>query len=303
MAFLLDSLGISVLERGWLSSNTIIICDDRSAWVVDTGYSAHAAQTVELVKHAIGRRNLVGILNTHLHSDHCGGNAALKESFPGAEILIPPGLSDAVSAWDTVALTYQPTGQHCPQFLHQGLLQPGAEIALGRFSWEIHSAPGHDPHAVVLYERQNGILISGDALWENGFGVVFPELEGVSAFDEVKATLDMVERLAPHLVIPGHGRPFEDVSGSMMRARNRLHQFQSEPKKHAEYAAKVLVKFHLLEKQRITLSELEHWYRSTPYFALVGRHQPNLDLGLDQLLNKLVQSAAARVDGQWVVDL
>jgi hypothetical protein len=33
------------------------------------------------------------------------------------------------------------------------------------------------------------VLISADALWENGFGVVFPELEGDDAFAIVAATL------------------------------------------------------------------------------------------------------------------
>jgi hypothetical protein len=35
----------------------------------------------------------------------------------------------------------------------------------------------------VLFEPQ-GASISADALWENGFGVVFPELEGADAFEK-----------------------------------------------------------------------------------------------------------------------
>jgi glyoxylase-like metal-dependent hydrolase (beta-lactamase superfamily II) len=44
---------------------------------------------------------------------------------------------------------------------------------------------GHDPHSVILFEPVSRVLISADALWERGFGVIFPELEGVEAFDEV----------------------------------------------------------------------------------------------------------------------
>jgi hypothetical protein len=40
------------------------------------------------------------------------------------------------------------------------------------------------------------VLVSADALWERGFGVVFPELDGVDAFDEVSATLDLIAALA-----------------------------------------------------------------------------------------------------------
>ena len=34
---------------------------------------------------------------------------------------------------------------------------------------------GHDPHSVILFEPQDRILISADALWEAGFGVIFPD--------------------------------------------------------------------------------------------------------------------------------
>jgi glyoxylase-like metal-dependent hydrolase (beta-lactamase superfamily II) len=40
------------------------------------------------------------------------------------------------------------------------------------------AAPGHDPHMVMLFNRERGILISADALWEHGFGAIFPEIEG-----------------------------------------------------------------------------------------------------------------------------
>ena len=88
--------------------------------------------------------------------------------------------------WDPVALTYVPTGQQCPRFQDStALLEPGSELSLGDRHWQVHAAPGHDPHSVILFEPQSRTLISADALWENGFGVVFQELEGEQAFDEV----------------------------------------------------------------------------------------------------------------------
>ena len=75
-------------------------------------------------------------------------------------------------------------------------------LTLANLTWQVHAAPGHDPHSVVLFQPDHRLLISADALWENGFGVVFPELDGEDAFDEVGATLDLIERLAPLTVIP-----------------------------------------------------------------------------------------------------
>ncbi len=89
-----------VFERGWLSSNNVLLYDDEhTATLVDTGYVSHRAQTLALVQSALGGRKLARIFNTHLHSDHCGGNAHLQRA-TGARIAIPPGHSDAVARWD-----------------------------------------------------------------------------------------------------------------------------------------------------------------------------------------------------------
>ena len=69
-----------VLERGWLSANNILFFDGDDATLVDSGYVTHAEQTVDLVGHALDGRKLKRLINTHSHSDHIGGNAALKES-------------------------------------------------------------------------------------------------------------------------------------------------------------------------------------------------------------------------------
>ena len=56
-------------------------------------------------------------------------------------------------------------------------------------------APGHDPHAVMFFAPGDGILISGDALWEDGFGVVFPALFGdLRAFAQTRSTLEAQQR-------------------------------------------------------------------------------------------------------------
>ena len=174
---------ITVLERGWLSSNNILIQGDRGAALIDSGYCSHAAQTLALVRSSLQGQPLTLLLNTHLHSDHCGGNAALQAAYAELRTLIPPGLAAHVSQWNPDALSYTPTGQSCPQFRFDALLQPGTELPLGDLLWQIHAAPGHDPHSVILFEPVSRTLVSADALWESGFGVVFPELDGDNAFD------------------------------------------------------------------------------------------------------------------------
>ena len=307
MSLILSALPpeITVFERGWLSSNNVLFAGAEGAALVDTGYCSHAPQTLALVQEALGENPLTRILNTHLHSDHCGGNAALQQAWPGVETFIPPGQAEHVRHWDAYALSYTPTGQECPPFRCDGLLEPGAEVQLGGKAWQVHAAPGHDPHSIVLFEPEARILISADALWENGFGVVFPELDGIAAFDEVAATLDVIERLAPALVIPGHGPIFADAPRALDAARKRLAGFVQEPLKHALYAAKVLLKYKLLEWQTIEQQALEAWAHATPYFGELHRRHfadQNETEWLDGLVDALVRSKAARREGTRLVN-
>ena len=176
-----------MFQRGWLSSNNVLVTGAKGpSALVDSGYCSHAPQTLALLESALAGRSLELLLNTHLHSDHCGGNASIKARYPQVSIRIPPGQADAVTSWDREALTYAPTGQECPQFSFDALLIPGTKMQIGDWTWEVHGAKGHDPHSVILFPPDHSILISADALWQNGFGVVFPELEGEAAFDEVE---------------------------------------------------------------------------------------------------------------------
>lgn len=295
--------GMTIFERGWLSSNNILIQGREAAALIDSGYVSHAPQTLALVDAALEGRVLDVLVNTHLHSDHCGGNAALQHRYPALQTWIAPGQSAHVAAWDPQALTYTPTGQSCPQFGFDALLQPGTEIRLGDLAWQVHAAPGHDPHAVLLFEPVSRTLVSADALWERGFGVVFPELEGQDAFAAVGDTIDLIESLAPVLVIPGHGPAFTAVDKAIAAARARLDGFVAQPDKHIQYAAKVLLKFKLLEVQSIALPALLAWAQATPYFALVFQaHFADLAFAqwVEQLVRDLVRSGAASRDGVLV---
>ncbi len=296
--------GVTVFERGWLSANNILFQGPEGTALVDSGYATHADQTVALVRAALGDRALDHLLNTHLHSDHCGGNAALQAAYPALQTLIPPGLAHAVRDWDEDGLTYTPTGQTCPRFRIDGVLLPDTTLTLGGRVWEVHAAPGHDPHSVVLFQPEHRLLLSADALWENGFGVVFPELEGISAYAEVGATLDLIERLAPQTVIPGHGRVFGDVPGALARARSRLAQFTEQPERHTRHAVKVLLKFKLLELQRLPLSDFCAWAQATPYLADVHRRHGQVGFNdwVLPLIDELVRSGAAARQGDWVAN-
>jgi glyoxylase-like metal-dependent hydrolase (beta-lactamase superfamily II) len=258
--------GLTVLQRGWLSSNNTVLhgsAEEPGAVLVDSAHVVHAAQTVALVQQALQGEDLREVVNTHLHSDHCGGNAAVLRRW-ACPLRIPPGGFDAVVRWDLCALSFAATGQRCERFVPSGQLLPGQALRAGGRCWQVLAAPGHDPDSVILFDDHQGVLISADALWENGFGVVFPELDGEAAFDDVARVLDLIESLDVRAVIPGHGAVFTDVPAALARARKRLAAFRAAPERHHWHATKVLLKYHLLEEGSSPLPRLLQWFASTP---------------------------------------
>jgi glyoxylase-like metal-dependent hydrolase (beta-lactamase superfamily II) len=299
--------GLQVFERGWLSSNNVLLPDEAGATLIDTGHVNHAEQTLALVRHALAGQPLARIVNTHLHSDHCGGNATLQRALSAA-VFVPEASADTVRAWSSDGLTFDPSGQRCERFTLQGTTRAGDVIEAGGRRFEVIEAPGHDPQSTILFDAAHGLLISADALWENGFGVVFPELEGEPGFNDVGAVLDKIERLPVQLVVPGHGAPFADVGAALARSRARLAAFVAEPRRHARHGAKVLMKYHLMEVRAQPLAELLQWAERTPLFTAVwqahGRAETPLAREWAELLtNELVAGGALRREGAQVLDV
>jgi glyoxylase-like metal-dependent hydrolase (beta-lactamase superfamily II) len=292
-----------IFERGWLSANNILFIGRDETALVDSGYVLHAPQTLALVRHALGDRRLDRLVNTHLHSDHCGGNAALQAHY-GSFTAIPVAEADAVSAWDEDALSYKATGQQCPRFRFDATLAPGDQLVLGDLRWQALGAPGHDPRSLIFYCADEGILISADALWQNGFGVIFPELDGESGFAEARDTLALIGGLDVRLVIPGHGAPFTDVRAALARAGSRLDFLEADPRRNAENAVKVMLKFLLLERQRIAQADLPELFASIP--VVEGARRRFLSMSCDELAAwaaaGLVKAGAARIDAGMLVN-
>lgn len=291
---------LQVLERGWLSANNILCFDGANATLVDSGYVTHAPQTVELVRHALAGRQLARVINTHSHSDHIGGNAALQATF-GCQVIVPAGLAASVAEWDEDSLLLSPLGQQSARFQHDALVHAGETLVMGELGWQAIAAPGHDMEALVYYNPEKRLLISGDALWHNGFGVAFPELLGeADGLAAMRTTLEAIGRLAVDHVIPGHGSPFVDVDAALDRAFTKLAHFEASADRLAWHGIKVIVSFAIMERGRLARNEV------APFLAsLTFAHKVNdryLRLTPDELAARVVRDLLAvgalrRVEG------
>lgn len=292
---------IRVIERGWLSSNNVMLFDDDGVSVVDTGYVTHGETTLRLIDEARAGRPLRRVINTHIHSDHAGGNALLK-SHHDCQIWIPPGDSTLVDRWDEAALSYQRTGQQCPRFAYDALIHPGETLLLGGEDWLVLPAGGHDHAMVMLWCERLGVLMSADALWQKSFGVIFPELAGVPGFEAQRATLACIAELSPQVVIPGHGAPFTEVEAALQAARSRIDWLMAEPRRNSDNALKVLLAFKLLEARQMGRAEvtalLQACFQGNP---TLRSHYPDDPEGVAvALMAQLVRSGAAQADGEAI---
>jgi glyoxylase-like metal-dependent hydrolase (beta-lactamase superfamily II) len=262
---------IRVLERGWLSANNILLKGSKGAVLIDSGYVTHAPQTIALVKHALGGAPLARLVNTHCHSDHMGGNAALQREF-GCRTSLPAGEAPLIERWDEEALLLSYADQRAERFRVDDTFAAGDTLRLGERDWQVLAAPGHDPHATMLFAPDERILISGDALWENGFGVLFPQLFGrATTFAETRATLESIAALDAAVVIPGHGRIFTEIDAALDRAFSRLRAYEEDVGRLARHCAKAMLMYSLLERRSMPLARLPGYVDEIPILRDLNR--------------------------------
>lgn len=258
--------GIHVVERGWLSANNIVLFDGEDASLVDTGYVSHADQTVALVRAVLDGRSLTRLFNTHSHSDHIGGNAAVHRAF-GCRIHVPDGMADAVERWDEDALLLTVADQHGERFPVHERLVAGERFVAGGGEWSMLAAPGHDMDALMFHDADRRILISGDALWRDGFGILFAEVLGHGGgLEATRQTLEAIGRLSVDWVIPGHGEPFAEFDEALASAFGRLAAFEQDGARMARNAIRACITFSLLERRRMTLDALADQLAHTPLY-------------------------------------
>jgi glyoxylase-like metal-dependent hydrolase (beta-lactamase superfamily II) len=295
---------LHVFVRDWLSANNIVLRSADGHVLIDTGYVRHAPLTLALVasERGIGAAPLAWIVNTHCHSDHIGGNAAIAEKY-GCPIAVPAGEAPLVERWDQKALLYHYCDQRADRFTVDQAILPDTTHVWGDLEWRALAAPGHAMGALVFHNVEHGILISGDALWEHGFGFVMPPEVDAAAMPATRATLEMLSKLDIRVVIPGHGEPFTDVTGALERALARVAAFEADSLRVARHALKVNLTFALLDQRRLRLADMP------AYFDRVGLYRdfnalffrlPAGDLA-EMLIGELERAGAVKREEGWLV--
>ena len=181
---------------GPVATNVHVLADPRSreAIAIDTATPSLAWIADEL---AARDWTLKLIVSTHGHWDHIGDNAAVA-AHTGAEI--------AVHALDRERLT-SPQPLFAPFEIPPSVpavdLAEGGVIRFGELRLRVLHTPGHTEGSVCLQSADDGLLFSGDTLFQAGWGRV--DLPGGDEAAMV-ASLARLAGLEDHIgVFPGHG--------------------------------------------------------------------------------------------------
>jgi len=295
---------LHVFVRDWLSANNILLKSRDGNVLIDSGYASHAPLMLALLASERGLHGqpLAKLVNTHGHSDHMGGNAAVRAAY-GCPIEFPEAEAPIVERWDTKALLLDYADQVADRFPIAGKLRAGTTQIWGDLEWQMVAAPGHDMGALVFFNPEYRILISGDALWENGYGFVMPAAVDPDALPATRATLDVIAGLDARVVIPGHGDVFTDVGAALERAYRRTAAFEADEMRVARHALKSVLAFNLLAKRRIPVADLPAYVQRVGIFrdlnAAVLRLSPT-ELAR-RLVDELTRAGAIRIEGTDLV--
>jgi len=257
---------VRVIVRDWLNANHILLTGRDRTVLVDSGYGRDANATLEKVSVELAGRPLDWLVNTHCHSDHMGGNAAVRRAH-ACRLSLPIDEAALIEAWDEQTLWLSYADQRCERFEFDDTIATGDVLDWGDLRWRAIAAPGHDMGALMFHCEEEGLLITGDALWENGFGVLLPGPGREERLAATRSTLELISRLDVHTVIPGHGAPFSGVDAALERSLRRLEALERDELRMARHILKVMFVFSLLDRQRLPLSHIPDYLATVPLYA------------------------------------
>ena len=206
--------------------NFVYLIGDRAAgeaFVVDPAYDP---QGIVDVCAADGMR-LSGVLATHYHPDHVGGDM-MGMSIPGvAELLEIVAVPVHVQAAEA-PYVYATTGlEEADVVIHDG----GGVVAVGNVGVELIHTPGHTPGSQCFLV--DGRLLAGDTLFLEGCGRT--DLPGGDAEDMYESLTQRLARVPDRaLLFPGH---FYSAAPSAPLGETRRSNYVFAPRNAAQWLA------------------------------------------------------------------
>lgn len=191
------SLTIVQIPAGPIETNAYLVMDteSRDAMLVDTppdvsSLALHAAEDIGA--------NVTRIVITHGHWDHIVGAAAVQENWDvpiSAHEKVRNRLEDAAAS-PTSPIAMIPVNL-------DNTIDEGDEVTVGEYSFDVMYMPGHDEGHIILYCKEENVILGGDVLFPDGHGRTdIPGSDQQVMNQTLKRFLDLP---AETIVYPGHG--------------------------------------------------------------------------------------------------
>lgn len=187
---------------GPFGTNTYVVSDEKQVLLVDPAcYTPYEEQQLfACVNSQLDGDRQLSIIATHGHLDHLWGAAWACEQWDTPVLLHPADipLAEAMQdQYDLFGISLQPSAFS---------IQPINNFQFFKFSnLQIIPTPGHTLGSVCLYWEKEKVLLSGDTLFQMGYGRT--DLPG----GDISQLIDSLERLfllpSDVRVYPGHGDP------------------------------------------------------------------------------------------------
>ena len=204
-------------------TNIGIYLRGNTAYVIDTG--SHDADANAILRE-LGENGLTlaGVISTHAHADHTGGNRRLQD-ITGCPVFASPAegaiIANPILNTSLLYGAYPPEELRRIHYLYAGGCRvSGFEHPAFPKELEILPLPGHSV-GMIAVRTPDGVLFAADAVvdenaWKKGGA---PYLYRVG---QALESLDRLEHLPAKLYIPSHAKPTEDISVLTRLNRERI---------------------------------------------------------------------------------
>lgn len=206
-----------------------IVDADRPA-VIETGLGTNVDRIEDAIA-AVGidRTALETIVTTHVHLDHAGGAGYLVARYPNATVHTHRlGVPHLVDPDRLVSGTKRAVGDQWrfyrePKPIPEDrivAIEDGDVIDLGNRALEVHHAPGHAPHQVVLHDPDARAIVTGDAagIWVPAADELRPTTPPPDFdLEQCLSDVEMMQALEPAVLLYPHFGPSESADDRLAR--------------------------------------------------------------------------------------
>ena len=201
-------------EFSWNLANIFFVKGRDRDLLIDTGVGIHS---LPAFLKSSGLRaepeKPLDVVLTHLHFDHTGG----AHQFPLVHIhsleadYIRRGDKFLTASWITPEeVVPKPDGWNARDYKTKPAnvqsLEEGQEFDLGERRFVVMHIPGHSPGSVALHDQENGVLATGDTIYETSHGLIdwYPGSNTTQMGKSVKKLVDLAKDKTVKTVLTGH---------------------------------------------------------------------------------------------------